>query len=96
MGTKAIKGKSTPSELVKQAQVDDRVRRATPPRVDPSGACHAAVAELARDHGLDVADLLEETLERASVREYLGGVTRPEAERLAVEDVRESVRRRTA
>jgi hypothetical protein len=91
---RAVKGKADPREVIKQAQIDDRVRRAMPPRVDPTGACHAAVAELARDHGLDVADLLEETLERASVREYLGGVTRPEAERLAVEDVREAVYRR--
>jgi hypothetical protein len=96
MGTKAIKGKATPREVVHQAQIDDRVRRAMPPRVDPTGACHAAVAELARDHGLDPADLLEEAVERASVRQYLGGVTQAEAERLAVEDVRESVRRRVA
>lgn len=94
--TRAIKGKATPREVVHQAQVDDRVRRAMPPRVDPTGACHAAVAELARDHGLDVADLAEEWSERAAVRCYLGGASQAEAERMAVDDVRESVRRRTA
>lgn len=93
MATRAIKGKSTPAEMVRQAQVDDRVRRAMPPRVDPTGACHAAVAELAREHGMDAADLLEQWSDRAACRAYLGGASQAEAERLAVEDVRESVRR---
>lgn len=96
MTTRAIKGKADPRDVVRQAQVDDRVRRALPPRVDPTGACHAAVVELASEHGLDVADLLEQWSERAACRTYLGGATQAESERLAVEDVRESVRRRTA
>lgn len=96
MATRAIKGKATPAELAKQAQIDDRVRRARPPASDPGGLMAMAVRELADDHGLDPADLLEEASERASVRQYLGGVTQAEAERLAVEDVREAVRRRVA
>ena len=96
MATRAIKGKATPAEVVRQAQIDDRVRRAMPPRVDPTGACREAVAELAREYGLDVADLAEEWSERAACRTYLGGASQAEAERLEVEDVRESVRRRTA
>lgn len=93
MATRAIKGKATPREVVRQAQVDDRVRRGRPPAEDPDGACHAAVAELAREHGMDAADLLEQWSERAACRTYLGGASQAEAERLAVEDVRESVRR---
>lgn len=93
---RAVKGKADPREVVKQAQIDDRVRRARPPAEDPTGACHLAMSRLAHAHGLDAADLLEEWAERSSVREYLGGVTRAEAERLAVEDVREAVYRRDA
>jgi hypothetical protein len=96
MATRAIKGKATPAEVVRQAQIDARGRRARPPREDPSGACYAALAALAVDHSLDVGALIEEWSERAAMRAMVGGLPLAEAERLAVEDVRENVRRRVA
>lgn len=62
--------------------------QARPPREDPTGEHTEAVADMARRHGLDVADLLEHWSERAAIRQYLGEQDRDEAERLAVEDVR--------
>jgi hypothetical protein len=96
MATRAIKGKATPRELVKQRQIDDRVRRARPPHEDLSGACYAALADLAVDHALDMGALIEEWSDRAAMRAMVGGLPLAEAERLAVEDVREAVYRRGA
>ena len=43
---------------------------------------------LAEKLGLDAAELIERWEERAAIREYEAGQTRPEAERDAFEDVR--------
>ena len=96
MATKAIKGKATPREVVHQQQVDDRVRRAMPPPSDPGGRHHASLRDLADQHGVPVAELVESWSERAACRTYLGGVSVQEAEALAVADVREWLERRAA
>lgn len=93
---RAVKGKADPREVIKQAQIDDRVRRAMPPRVDPTGVCHASLRDLADHYGVPVAELVESWSERAAVRGYLGGVTVCEAEALAVADVRDWLERRAA
>lgn len=80
----------TAREIVHARELADRIARArskSPPQ-DPTGACHCALAEIAKQSGRDVGELVDEWHERAAVREYLGGVTRDEAERLAVTDVR--------
>ncbi len=65
----------------------DRARRATPPR-DPSGAHHASCVNIARAAGVQPDVVLDSWDERASHRQYDGNVSRDEAERLAVDDVR--------
>jgi hypothetical protein len=80
----------TAREQVHDRELADRVSRAkakNPPQ-DPTGACHVAIAEIAKQCGRDVGDLVDEWHERAASREYLGGVTRDEAERAAVVDMR--------
>lgn len=62
--------------------------RAKNPPQDPTGECHCALAEIADRCGRDVGELVDEWHERAASREYLGELTRDEAERLAVADVR--------
>ncbi len=69
---------------------------AAPPQSDPDGWCHEQIAELARETGRDVGDLLDWWGEFAAVREYDGGYSRQEAERLAVEQVREIAQKRHA
>lgn len=79
----------------REREVADRVARAraaNPPR-DPTGAHHAAIAELASETGRDVVDLLDWWDEAAAVREYDGNVSRTDAERLAFDDVADHVRR---
>ena len=76
----------TPNELA-AADRAARARAANPPR-DPTGAHHLAIAELARETGRDVTELLDSWDERAAMREYAGEANRAESERLAVEDVR--------
>lgn len=63
-----------------------RARAANPPR-DPTGEHHQAMAALACVSGRTVDYLLDEWSERSAAREYLGGVTRAEAERLAAADI---------
>lgn len=79
-------------------RIADRVRRARaaqPPR-DPTGEHHEAVADIARECGRDVVDMLDAWDEFAAIREYDGCKDRAEAERLAVEDVRSAfVRQRS-
>jgi hypothetical protein len=48
-----------------------------------------ALERIASESGRSPLDVLELFLERAAIREYDGGLSRAEAERLAVEDVRE-------
>lgn len=66
----------------------ERARRAQPPR-DPTGEHHAACAAIARASGRDVVDVLDTWDERAAVREWDGAMTRVDAERAAVDDVRD-------
>ena len=80
----------TGRDRVRDAEIADRVARArakVPPQ-DPTGECHYAIAEIAQACGRDVGDLVEEWHERAAAREYEGGATRDEAERMAVVDLR--------
>jgi hypothetical protein len=48
----------------------------------------ARIAELAAQHCRSELDLTEWFLERAAIREYDGGYTRAQAERLALADVK--------
>lgn len=45
------------------------------------------LAGIARRGGIPIARVIEEHEERAAIREYLGGMSRDEAEIAAVEDV---------
>lgn len=47
----------------------------------------ARLEQLAELHDVSPLRLLEFWIERASIREHLGGCTRAEAERLALQDV---------
>ncbi len=67
----------------------DAVRRATPPGSDPSGVHTEEICALSKRLGLDHVELLDAWSEHAALREYDGELSRAEAERLAVEDVRE-------
>ena len=69
------------------------LRKLTPPR---GTRFYVLAGELAAETGAEVADIIEHFDERASVREYLGGVTRAESERLAWGDVLEHYRRLAA
>lgn len=44
------------------------------------------LAGIARRSGLPISRVVEEHAERAAIREYLGGMSREEAEAVAVED----------
>lgn len=61
--------------------------------VDRTSNYHEALGDLSRSHGVPIDLLLEEWAERAAVREYLGGVSRDEAEFLAMDDVRHRFQR---
>ena len=77
--------------------ITDRIARAktaVPPR-DPTGRHHAEVCEIARKIGSDPCFLLDEWDERSAIREYLGNVTRNEAESRAIDDIRASNFRQT-
>ena len=89
---KAARAEQTGRERAAASALADRVARAraaTPPR-DPTGEHHEALGELARSRGLDAGDLVDEWSARAAAREYMGGVTRAEAERAAATDVIEA------
>lgn len=64
-----------------------RTARKSEPKWDAAGTYAERCAELARDRGLNPADVHEEWSERAAVRQYLGGVSLDVAEALAWEDV---------
>lgn len=83
--------KRAPVLTAKDKVVADRVRRAKAMRspVDRTSRYHEQLGELARTADVPVDVVVEEWGERAAVREYLGGVTRDEAERLAFDDVLE-------
>lgn len=69
--------------------ITDRVRRARLAQPPRGTEWYVAAGELAAEIGADVNDVLDDFDYHASVREYDGGVTRAEAERLGFEDVRE-------
>jgi len=71
------------------AGLADRIRRARPPGIDPTGVHHLAISELAHRLGLDVADMLDDWDHFAAIRQYDGAMPRDVAERLAVDDVRD-------
>ncbi len=52
-----------------------------------------ACIELARTLGVDAEALVEEWTERAAIREFEGGQSRADAERDALDDVRQRQRR---
>lgn len=91
MAVRKVATKPTAAELLLADRIA-RAKAANPPR-DPTGEHHQAMAELARTSGMRVDHLLDEWSERAACREYLGNVTRAEAERLACEDVIEAYTR---
>jgi esterase/lipase superfamily enzyme len=59
---------------------------------DPTGAHHAACAELARETGADVGDVVDTWDACATTRAY--DIDRATAERLALDDVRDIYQRR--
>lgn len=75
----------TPAERALADRVA-RARAAQPPR-DPDGRWHEAIAELARKHGKDMHDLLDTWDERTALRQWDGGYTQHDAERLAFDDL---------
>lgn len=85
MAARRPKAGMTPADRALADRIS-RARTATPPR---GAEWYTRSAELAELVGADVNAVIDEFDERASVREYLGGVTRADAERLAFEDVRE-------
>lgn len=84
MAKRIIKRTSQSEEFMRQ---EERAKWGRPSKCDPTGAILSACADIARANGKDVTDIYEECLERAAVREYCGGLTRSESERLALEDV---------
>ena len=77
----------TPSDRARQ----DRIMRAKQHRspVDRTSNYHERLSEFARERDVPAFAVILEWEERAAVREYLGGVTRDEAEALAFNDTRE-------
>ena len=77
----------TPSDRA----IADRIKRAKAVKspVDRSSDYHERLGELSRKLDLPIDCLIEEWSERAACREYLGGVSRSEAEELAFADVQE-------
>ncbi len=73
----------------------DRVQRAkrSYPKVDRHGAYRELCIELAEETGGDVESIWEEFQERAGTRMYLGELEIEDAEKLAMDDVRERFRR---
>lgn len=82
------KGKA-PSDPVKDRQIADRVARARVAKPPRGTEYYVACRELADRLGLDAGDVMDEFDDRAGTREYLGDVTRAEAEKLAMQDVLE-------
>jgi hypothetical protein len=78
----------------KERQVMDRVQRAqrSYKRLDRHSGYREACADLAEETGANVEHVYEEWQERAGTRLYLGEMEVEDAERLALEDVRERFR----
>ena len=73
----------------------DRVQRAqrSYPKVDRHGGYREACIALAEETGGDVESIWDEFQERAGTRMFCGELEIEDAERLAMEDVRERFRR---
>ena len=85
--------KIDPIAAAKARQVEDRVRRAriaNPPR---GAEYYVACGELARDVGVDPGDVMDDLDHAAACIEYEGNVSRQEAERIAMEQVRDRYER---
>jgi hypothetical protein len=78
-----------------EKRIADRVARAKRGHspVNRTSNYHEQLGELARECGLDVADVVAEWEERSAAREYLGCFGRDEAEFLAMGDVRSFYRK---
>lgn len=87
--------KPKPLPTSKELQIMDRVQRAkrSYPKQDRHGIYREACAELAEETGADVESVWEDFGHRAAVRQYLAEIDIDEAERLALEDVRDQYRR---
>ncbi len=59
-------------------------KSAAPPKGPPT--LHEQLREVARRGGVPIEHVVEEHAERAAIREYLGGMSREEAEAAAIED----------
>jgi hypothetical protein len=82
---KAMSGKELRNAEHLAARVA-KARTSTPPR---GTEYYVLAGELAALVGADVADVLDEFDERAGCREFVGGLDRAEAERLAWHDTEE-------
>jgi hypothetical protein len=60
----------------------------------PKGVLTPALLDVMRQHKAELHALVEEWSERAAIAEYCGGLSRPEAERLALGDVLAAEQRR--
>jgi hypothetical protein len=78
-----------------EKRIADRVARAKRGHspVNRTSNYHEQLGELARECGVAVDLVIEEWSERAAAREYLGNVSRDEAEFLAMGDVRQRWRK---
>lgn len=87
MAVRRPQRKQTAAELAIADRVA-RARRAQPPR-DPTGEHHEACAAIAAAVGVDPGDVIDDWDHDAAIRQYEGNISREEAERLAVEAIRE-------
>jgi len=88
--------KPAPKVTAKDLLRADAARRARPPQRDPTGEHHEACAELARECGVKVDDVLDDWDHAAAIIEYERGADRDTAERVAMEQTRAMYQRRRA
>ncbi len=89
MAVRKLKHVPTPAEQVKARQVADRVARAKAAHPPRGVEYYVLAGELAASLGADPGDIMDHFDERAALREYDGGLTRQEAERLGWQDCEE-------
>ncbi len=91
LSSKPRRKPATPTEKAQLAQQQDRADRArrSYPKLDRTGEYREKCVELAEEVGANAEHVWEEFEERASVRWYLGVMTRDAAEELAWGDVQE-------
>lgn len=80
-----------PQETAKDRAIKHRLMTAKAKRspVDRTSHYYEQLGEVARASDTPVDLVIEEWSERAAAREYMGGVSRDEAEFLAMDDVRQ-------